>query len=286
MKISIITGVQEEADAFLPGQYERVEQHGHLSVRFVALGAHEVAITCCGVGKVNAALAATLLATLTHAELLMIIGTAGKLSDISGDCFLLHEAVQGDFGAQRPQGFTHYTAGSWPIGPASVEAFRAHPLPDVGLPRARIVTGDCFVECPDRGAEGEQRRDLGQAALLELEQVEPVPQRLPEQQVVDLSLLGEPAEVGAPEPVLPGAVESARRLPVGQRPVAGIARVQAAFVGAEPLDRFPELAYDRLLRPPVDIAPTLAHRPLLGGELRPGKRRPTREHHNGKECAR
>jgi adenosylhomocysteine nucleosidase len=149
VKISIITGVQEEADAFLPGQYERVEQHGHLSVRFVALGAHEVAITCCGVGKVNAALAATLLATLTHAELLMIIGTAGKLSDISGDCFLLHEAVQGDFGAQRPQGFTHYTAGSWPIGPASVEAFRAHPLPDVGLPRARIVTGDCFVECPD-----------------------------------------------------------------------------------------------------------------------------------------
>lgn len=149
MRIAIITGVQEEADAFLPGQYARVEQHGHLSVRFVAVGAHEIAIACCGVGKVNAALAATLLATLTHAELLMIIGTAGKLSDIAGDCFLLHEAVQGDFGAQRSEGFTHYTAGSWPIGPASVDAFRAHPLPDVGLPQARIVTGDCFVECPD-----------------------------------------------------------------------------------------------------------------------------------------
>lgn len=149
MKIAIITGVQEEADAFLPGHYSQVEQHGHLSVRFVGLGAHEVAIACSGVGKVNAALTATLLASLTHAELLMIIGTAGKLSDIAGDCFLLHEAVQGDFGAQRPEGFTHYTAGSWPIGPASVAAFRAHPLPDVGLPHARIVTGDCFVECPD-----------------------------------------------------------------------------------------------------------------------------------------
>lgn len=149
MRLAIITGVREEADAFLPGQYERLEQHGHLSVRFVGLGAHEVAIACCGVGKVNAALAATLLATLTHAELLMIIGTAGKLSDIAGDCFLLHEAVQGDYGAQRSEGFTHYTAGSWPIGPASVEAFRAHPLPDVGLASARIVTGDCFVECPD-----------------------------------------------------------------------------------------------------------------------------------------
>ena len=35
MRVAIITGVDEEAEAFLPGQYERVEQHGHLSVRFV-----------------------------------------------------------------------------------------------------------------------------------------------------------------------------------------------------------------------------------------------------------
>lgn len=149
MRVAIITGVEEEAEAFLPGQYERVEQHGHLSVRFIAHAGHEVAISCCGVGKVNAAIAATMLATLHRAELLMIIGTAGKLSDIAGDCFELHEAVQGDYGAQRPEGFAHYTAGSWPIGPNSVEAFRAHPLPRTGLPQARIVTGDSFVECPD-----------------------------------------------------------------------------------------------------------------------------------------
>lgn len=149
MRIAIITGVQEEADAFLPGQYDRVEQHSHLSVRFISHAGHNIAISCCGVGKVHAAIAATLLATLHHAELLMIIGTAGKLSAIVGDCFVLHEAVQGDYGAQRPDGFTHYTAGSWPIGPASVEAFLAQPLPDIGLPHARIVTGDSFVECPD-----------------------------------------------------------------------------------------------------------------------------------------
>lgn len=149
MRVGIIAGVEEEADAFAPGRHDRVEQHGHLSVRFVALGPHEVAITCCGVGKVNAAIAATMLATVHRAELLVIVGTAGKLSGIAGDCFLIHEAVQGDYGAQRPEGFTHYTAGSWPIGPARVEAFLAHPLPDVGLPRARIVTGDAFVECPD-----------------------------------------------------------------------------------------------------------------------------------------
>ena len=55
MRVAIITGVDEEAEAFLPGQYERVEQHGHLSVRFVTHRAHAVAISCCGVGKVNAA---------------------------------------------------------------------------------------------------------------------------------------------------------------------------------------------------------------------------------------
>ncbi len=149
MRIAIITGVEEEAAAFRPGNYERIEQHGHLSIRFLEHEGHAIAISCCGVGKVNAAIAATMLATLHHAELLMIIGTAGRLSDIAGDCFLLTEAVQGDYGAQRPDGFTHYSAGSWPIGPASVEAFRAHPLPDIGLPHARIVTGDSFVECPD-----------------------------------------------------------------------------------------------------------------------------------------
>lgn len=149
MRIGIITGVEEEAAAFLPGRFDRMEQHGALSIRHVGLGSHEVAITCCGVGKVNAALAATVLASLHHAELLMIIGTAGKLSAIEGDCFVIHQAVQGDYGAQRPEGFTHYTAGSWPIGPARVEAFLAKPLPDIGLSQVRIVTGDSFVECPD-----------------------------------------------------------------------------------------------------------------------------------------
>jgi adenosylhomocysteine nucleosidase len=148
-RIGIITGVEEEAAAFLPGQYEGIDQHGQLSIRRVTLAGHAIAITCCGVGKVNAAMAATMLASLYHVDLLMIIGTAGRLGSIAGDCFLIHQAVQGDFGAQRPDGFVHYTAGSWPIGPASVEAFLAMPLPDIGLPAARIVTGDSFVECPD-----------------------------------------------------------------------------------------------------------------------------------------
>ncbi len=133
----------------MAGAYDRLERIGGLSIRFVSCANHDMAISCCGVGKVNAAMAATLLASLHQAELLMIIGTAGKLSSLAGDCFVIHEAVQGDYGAQRPDGFVHYTAGAWPIGPAEVTAFSAGPLPDIGLPQARIVTGDAFVECPD-----------------------------------------------------------------------------------------------------------------------------------------
>lgn len=149
VRVGIITGVEEEAQALMPGEGNVARDFGPYRGRIVRIARHDIAIFCCGVGKVNAAMAAAFLAQAWRADLLMIIGTAGKLSDIIGDCFLIKEAVQGDFGAHRPAGFTHYTAGSWPIGPASVEAFAAHPLPDIGLPSARIITGDSFVECPD-----------------------------------------------------------------------------------------------------------------------------------------
>ncbi|MPT47788.1 MAG: purine phosphorylase [Sphingobium sp.] len=148
MRIGIITGVEEEAAAFLPG--EGTERRvGPYNFRLLNHAGHDIAIACCGVGKVNAALAGTLMMQEHQADILMIIGTAGKLSDKVGDCFRITEALQGDFGAHRPTGFTHYTAGSWPIGPAEVEAFTAFALPDIGLPVARIITGDSFVECPD-----------------------------------------------------------------------------------------------------------------------------------------
>lgn len=166
MRIAIITGVEEEAEAFAPDQAARDATYGPLTARRLALGAHDVVVACCGVGKVNAATAATLLAVRHEAELLMIIGTAGKLSDKAGDCFRIDEAVQGDYGAQRPGGFAHFTAGSWPIGVARMEAFRAYPLPDIGLPRARIATGDAFVECPDHSR---RLREGVQADLVDME---------------------------------------------------------------------------------------------------------------------
>lgn len=96
-------------------------------------------------------MAATILVEHYDAQLLLVIGTAGKLTDIDGDCFQITEAVQGDYGASRNDGFAHYSAGAWPIGQAHIEPFYAAVMPDIGLPKIRIITGDCFVESADHG---------------------------------------------------------------------------------------------------------------------------------------
>ena len=148
-RIVLITGVQEEADAFAPEATTHHATHMGFSVRHVSLGRRTVVAACSGVGKVNAATAATLLAQIHDAQLLMVIGTAGKIGDQAGDCYFLHEAVQNDYGARRPEGFAYYRGGSWPIGPADTTPFRAMDVQICPLPRARIATGDAFIECPD-----------------------------------------------------------------------------------------------------------------------------------------
>jgi adenosylhomocysteine nucleosidase len=165
MRIGIITGVQAEADAFLAdAASERLTLHS-FNVRTLRHVGHEISITCCGIGKVHAAMAATALAT-QGIDLLMIIGTAGKLSGLAGDCFNIVDAFQGDYGASRDDGFAHYNAGAWPIGPTTLSPFSAMLLPDIGLPNARIVSGDCFVESATHAA---RLRDTFAADLVDME---------------------------------------------------------------------------------------------------------------------
>lgn len=150
-RIGIISGVDVEAASFLADQLSEGEPLHGFSIRMAKLAGRHIAITCSGIGKVNAAMAATLLYEQYHVDLLMVIGTAGKLSDIQSDCFQIIEAVQGDYGASRNDGFAHYSAGAWPIGQAHIEPFRAMTMPDIGLPKVRLITGDCFVENADHG---------------------------------------------------------------------------------------------------------------------------------------
>lgn len=164
--IGIISGLPEEAAAFAPGQGVIEDCHG-LAVRRLDWAGEPVALLCAGIGKVAAATAASLLVSQYHADLLMIIGTAGALVPSDGQPHWLESAVQHDYGAARADGFAHYDAGAWPIGPDGVTAFRSLPQPHaLALTPVTIASGDCFVECELRA--GTIRDRLG-ASLVDME---------------------------------------------------------------------------------------------------------------------
>lgn len=148
MRIGVIAALEEEGDVLFSGQGVKVAD-GPFPLRRLQVHGHALSIAVPGIGKVNTAIAATMLAVQEQAELLLIIGTAGLIGPRTERCFWLESAVQHDFGAERSTGFVHYTAGSWPIGPARVEPFVAMADPGTGLPHARVASGDAFIECPD-----------------------------------------------------------------------------------------------------------------------------------------
>ena len=151
-RIGIVSGVPDELDAFLLDTPRRTVRAGGVAVQNVTLGANEVFLLYAGIGKVAAATDATLLHAHFGVELLMMIGTAAKIGELDGHVFNITEAVQGDFGAQRPPGLTHYTAGTLPIGAAAVQAFEAMPVAGLDLPQARVATSDLFIEWPSHAS--------------------------------------------------------------------------------------------------------------------------------------
>ena len=143
----ILAALAEEADALWPGEGAMVAS-APFAARRVALPQGAAVIVTCGLGKVNAATAAALWAERLRPAALLMSGTCGRLTDISGDAFWLAEAVQHDYGAARAEGFAPYPAGDWPMGAAADRPFCAMPDPGLGLPHARIASGDAFVEDP------------------------------------------------------------------------------------------------------------------------------------------
>jgi len=146
--ILILAALPEEADALFPG--EGVREAGPFAVRRLAAHGHHLTIATSGLGKVNAALAAGMLGA--DADLLLMTGTCGALGAEPGRAYWIAEAVQHDYGAMQPGAFRRYRAGEWPIGEAGEAHFAAMPDPGLGLPHARIASGDSFVACPDAAA--------------------------------------------------------------------------------------------------------------------------------------
>ena len=145
--IVVIAALKEEADALYAGQGEE-SAVGYLTVRTVALPHATVRIAETGIGKVNTAAAAAFLVPHYKATLIALVGTCGMIGQRAENCFWIKDAVQSDYGAERPGHFEHYTAGEWPLGPAKVTPFVAVADPGLGLPHARMASGDAFIECP------------------------------------------------------------------------------------------------------------------------------------------
>lgn len=146
--ILILAALPEEADALFPGTGERVG--GLFSERRLSVAGHSLVIATCGLGKVNAALCAGTLAG--DAGIVLMTGTCGSLGAAPGACWIA-EALQHDYGADQPGLFRRYRAGEWPIGEAGEAHFLAMADPGLGLPHARIASGDSFVACPDAAAD-------------------------------------------------------------------------------------------------------------------------------------
>lgn len=169
--VAVITGVQDEADALLRDSPATRADSPFGAIRQLDHGGKRVSILCSGIGKVHAGAAALYMHSQFRPDLLLVIGTAGHVSERAGDCFYLRESLQADYGTLEKfgehDGFTHYNAGTWPIGPADWSPFTSYPMPDaLALPQARIATADCFVKCPERSG---YLRDVLTADLVDME---------------------------------------------------------------------------------------------------------------------
>ncbi len=158
--ILILAALAEEGDALFADA--GTKRDGAFAPRRLTVNGHDLTIVISGLGKVNAALAAGMLGG--DADLFVMSGTCGSLGAAPG-AYWLAEAVQHDYGANEPGRFRRYRAGEWPIGKAGEAHFAAMPDPGLGLPHARIASGDSFVACPDAAAD---LKSLG-ATLVDME---------------------------------------------------------------------------------------------------------------------
>lgn len=151
-RIGIVSGVAFELDAFLPAKPGDVIELAGLGVRSLSHGGKQILLACEGIGKVAAATAASVLAIAGKVDLLMVLGTAGKITHHSGQVFKIADAFEADYGARQQDRFVHYSAGVVPIGPPKLHFHQAMPTPQLDLPGARIATSDSFVESADHAA--------------------------------------------------------------------------------------------------------------------------------------
>lgn len=183
--IGLISGVKAEQDAVLPRVARQSTNVAGLTVNHLDLpvgkGEEPRLVVACtpGIGKVNAAAAAAVLSVSHQLDLLVVVGTAGKINpQLPPTAFLLPEALHADYGAYRDGGFVHYRAGTLPIGAPKTVPFASKPAmrllqANPSLASARIASGDSFVEDAERSqslheATGADLVDMETAAVAQV----------------------------------------------------------------------------------------------------------------------
>jgi len=118
---------------------------------------HELVVVECGIGKVNAAMASTIMVNIFHCEILIFSGVAGGIDPEMkiGDVIVGKSLIQYDYGAINDGKFQVYRAGNIPMGePGNKLEFVIDSkikkkinalLPDVKM--GKILTGDVFLNC-------------------------------------------------------------------------------------------------------------------------------------------
>lgn len=142
-----------------------LDDHGiseRAGMRFHAgsLDGHAIVLAQAGMGKVNAAIAATLLIERFGARALVFSGVAGGLDpELSiGDVIIAEHVVQHDAGWHGAEGFTAYQAGHLPFfNPADDLGHRAD---QALIVRAREALAELALAPLSRAAGGEERPPL------------------------------------------------------------------------------------------------------------------------------
>jgi adenosylhomocysteine nucleosidase len=192
MAIGLICAIPQEL-AHLRGVLERGQSSDHAHARFDRgrLDGHEVVLVGAGIGKVNTALVATLLADRFGCRLLVLSGVAGGLDPALriGDVVIADRTLQHDAGVIEEERLATYQAGHVPffnptdrlgylVDPglvarltARLEGFALPPLSSAAggggtAPRivfGTILSGDQYIHC--EATRERLFRELGGAAV-------------------------------------------------------------------------------------------------------------------------
>ena len=124
MTIGILCAVPEETKAFgAQLLINETQRRGGLDFHRARLAGHDVIVVECGIGKVNAAFASTILCEIYECQILLFSGIAGGLDPALsvGDVVIGSRVLQVDYGKFQSGQIIPYRPGIPPLAPPSGE---------------------------------------------------------------------------------------------------------------------------------------------------------------------